>query len=153
MADIQFYHLLTTPLEKALPKLLEKALASGMRCVVRVDSLDRERALDNVLWEYDAAFLPHATAQDPLSDRQPIYITHQDETPNEASVLVITDGRQLTDTDGYAKILDMFDGHNASQLIAARARWKFYKDSGVKLAYNKQQPTGGWKQEQTANAG
>jgi len=152
MAEIQFYHLLSSPLEVALPKLLERALAADMRCVVHVDSPQMEKKLDDLLWQHDGAFLPHGTSQDPFKERQPIYITHQQETPNAASVLVVTDGLQVSAVDDYIKILDLFDGHQESQVAAARARWKHYKDAGIKLTYNKQQPRGGWKQEQTANA-
>ena len=37
MTDIGFYHLTATPLEKALPKLLEKVLSSNMKALVLVD--------------------------------------------------------------------------------------------------------------------
>lgn len=152
MTEIQFYHLLTSPLEKTLPKLLERALTANMRCVVRVSSPQAGKKLDDMLWEHENRFLPHGTAQDAHPDRQPVYITHEDENPNQASVLVITDGLQINDTKHYTKILDLFDGHQESQVAAARLRWKHYKDAGIKLTYNKQQAGGGWKQEQTANA-
>ncbi|MGH7030781.1 MAG: DNA polymerase III subunit chi [Stellaceae bacterium] len=35
MAEIGFYHLLSTPLERALPKLLERVCAQGHVVVVR----------------------------------------------------------------------------------------------------------------------
>ena len=41
MADIRFYHLGAMPLERALPKLLEQALARSMRVVVMAGSKER----------------------------------------------------------------------------------------------------------------
>ena len=65
MAEIGFYHLLTTPLDRALPRLLERARAQGYRIVVRAASPDRVEHLNAVLWTYDeASFLPHGSARD-----------------------------------------------------------------------------------------
>ena len=65
MAEIGFYHLLTTPLERALPRLLERARAQGYRIVVRAASPERVEHLNALLWTYDeASFLPHGSARD-----------------------------------------------------------------------------------------
>ena len=44
VAEIGFYHLLSTPLERALPRLLERAGAQGYRIVVRAASAGSGRA-------------------------------------------------------------------------------------------------------------
>ena len=60
VTEIGFYHLTCTPLERALPKLLEKVLASGARAVVRAGSDERVEFLNGALWTYQpASFLPH----------------------------------------------------------------------------------------------
>ncbi|HYU13358.1 MAG TPA: DNA polymerase III subunit chi, partial [Stellaceae bacterium] len=41
MAEIGFYHLLSTPLERALPRLLERARAQGHKIVIRAASPER----------------------------------------------------------------------------------------------------------------
>ena len=65
MTEIGFYHLLTTPLERALPRLLERARAQGYRLVVRAASSERVEHLNALLWTYDeAGFLPHGSARD-----------------------------------------------------------------------------------------
>jgi DNA polymerase-3 subunit chi len=148
MATIQFYHLLHTPLERALPKLMEKLLAGDGRAVVRVGSESQATALSDVLWSYDpASFLPHGTARDGHVTEQPIYITATAENPNGANHLVITDGTELSDFSGYEKILDLFDGLNDAELLRARARFRAYKEAGHSLTYIKQQDNGGWKVE------
>ncbi len=55
MTEVGFYHLLTTPLEKALPGLLVKALDGGMRAVVLAGSDERVEALCAALWTFDPA--------------------------------------------------------------------------------------------------
>ena len=65
MVEIAFYQLRRTPLEKALPKLLEKVLESGRRAVVLAASEERAEALNAALWTYEqGSFLPHGTARD-----------------------------------------------------------------------------------------
>ena len=39
MAEVGFYHLTRSPLEEALPRLLEKAYATGQRALVRVGGI------------------------------------------------------------------------------------------------------------------
>ena len=52
MTDIAFYHLTRSPLEAALPKLLEKTLDAGKRAVVVAGSEERVENLNNALWTY-----------------------------------------------------------------------------------------------------
>ena len=152
MTEIQFYHLLTTPMHRALPKLMEKALASGGRSVVLVNAEAVAEQLDQALWDYDPnRFLPHGTMKDPQPERQPIYITTRAENPNGATILVVTDGSQCEQFDGFHKVLDLFDGHDEQAVTQARTRWQAYKDAGLRLNYIQQQKGGGWKSMATAN--
>ena len=51
MADIGFYHLLSTPLERALPRLLERAAGQGHRIVVQAGSQERVEHLNALLMD------------------------------------------------------------------------------------------------------
>jgi DNA polymerase-3 subunit chi len=148
MTTIQFYHLLHTPLARALPKLMEKMLEQNSRAVVLTGSQSVAQALADALWAGDpASFLPNGMANEGNKESQPIYITWKAENPNDADVLVITDGSQIDDFEGFRKVLDMFDGANPQEVAKARERWTAYKDAGHDLTYIKQQPSGGWKAE------
>lgn len=143
--DIQFYHLTATPLERALPKLLEKALAGNFRVLVRTRDAALTERLNTVLWTYHPdSFLPHGTKKDGNAERQPIYITHENENPNAANLAVVTDGSLCDDTTGLTRLLDIFDGANDNEVMAARERWAAYKKAGHSLAYIKQNTAGGW---------
>jgi DNA polymerase-3 subunit chi len=146
MADLRFYHLQTTPLERALPKLLERALAQGFRVVVIAGSKERVEHLDAALWTYDdASFLPHGSARDGNASRQPVWLTTEDENPNGATMLVTIDGAASTRLEEYQRCLDMFDGSEPS-VAAARQRWKAAKEAGHALTYW-QQTDQGWAQK------
>ena len=148
MTEISFYHLERTPLKSALPKILEKAHAAGMRTVVIAGSEESVADLNTALWTYDPdSFLPHGSAEDGPAADQPIYLTVHDENPNAASVLALVDGSDVDDYSSFDRVLDLFDGHDQEAVRAARQRWKSRKDAGHELTYWQQTPTGGWEKK------
>jgi DNA polymerase-3 subunit chi len=153
MTTISFYHLLSTSRERAVPKLMEKALVSGAKVVILSSVEAQLKAMSDALWSNDAAsFLPHGGARDGHKEQQPIYLTLTDENPNGAEILCILDGSSPASLTTYSKVLDVFDGSNEDDVAAARERWKTYKAQGLALHYVKQQTGGGWKVEMTNEA-
>lgn len=145
MAEIGFYHLLATPLERALPRLLERARAQGYPILVRCGSPERVAQLDALLWTYDeTSFLPHGSARDGNPAVQPIWLTEGDENPNGATMLVLVDGVAAGDLSSFARCADLFDGADENALEAARARWRRARDAGHSLTYW-QQTGSGWE--------
>ena len=143
MAEIGFYHLRTTPLERALPRLLERAFADGHRVVVLAGSAERVAHLDGLLWTYnEASFLPHGSARDGNAARQPIFLTERDENPNGATMVVLLDGAQSASLATFARCCDMFDGNDETAVEAARRRWSEAKAAGHSLTYWQQTATG-----------
>ncbi|MBN8543891.1 MAG: DNA polymerase III subunit chi [Alphaproteobacteria bacterium] len=153
MTKIQFYHLLSTSIERAIPKLMEKALEGKSRVVMLASDEQMIKRVSDAMWSGDPnGFLPHGTAKEAHKSEQPIYLSLVDENPNNADVLVVLDGSMPTSYSTYAKVLDVFDGNDDAQVNAARERWTKYKEQGVALQYVKQQPNGGWKIESESNA-
>ncbi len=153
MTAIQFYHLTATPLERALPKLLEKALAAGNRILLLEENDQRRDHLNQLLWTYDpGSFLPHGSTQDGDPQDHPILLSPGLENANNANLLLVADGRTVENTDGFARILDMFDGRNDEATASARVRWKQYKGAGHTLTYLRQTEQGGWEQSASTTA-
>lgn len=145
MSEVGFYHLERTSLERALPKLLEKVLAAGMRAVVLAGSEEQVEALNAALWTYDpASFLAHGSAADDHAEDQPIYLTAKEEAPNGAQVLVLVDGVRPAFLADFRRCLDLFDGNDPAAVHAARERWSALKDAGHTLTYWQQTPQGTW---------
>ena len=143
MAEIGFYHLLATPLERALPRLLERARAQGHRIVVRAASAERVEHLNALLWTFDeASFLPHGSARDGNPEAQPIWLTDRADNPNEATVLFLVDGVEAEDLAAFARCCDLFDGRDEAAVTAARDRWRRAKEAGHALTYWQQTETG-----------
>lgn len=147
--DIAFYQLTTSSLEKTLPKLLEKVYQSGVHSVVLIDSIERLKILNGVLWTYSTgAFLPHGSSDEPadMHAHQPIWLTtSSSENPNNATVLVVTSGQEITDFEGYNRCLDVFDGNDINSLDIAKQRLRFYQDKGHTIVYWRQNLMGVWE--------
>ena len=148
MTEIRFYHLTRMPLERALPALLERALAAGMRSVVIAGSEERVEALNQLLWTYEErSFLPPGSKRDGRPERQPVWLTTEDENPNGATCLVLTDGAVSNRVGEYQRCLDLFDGQDPAAVEAARERWTQWKDAGHQLSYWQQDDSGRWQQK------
>lgn len=147
MTEIGFYHLLSWPLERALPRLLERARAQAYRIVVRAASAERVEHLNALLWTYDdASFLPHGSARDGNPEEQPIWLTDRDDNPNQATMLVLVDGVGANDLDAFARVADLFDGTDPQAVEAARSRWREATAAGHTLTYWQQTETG-WQKK------
>ena len=147
MAEIGFYHLLTTPIERALPRLLERARALGYRIVVRAASSERVEHLNTLLWTWDeASFLAHGSARDGNPASQPIWLSDGQDNPNGATMLVLLDGVEAEDVSSFARCADFFDGNDDAAVASARERWRRAAASGHTLTYW-QQTAAGWEKK------
>lgn len=149
MTEVSFYHLQIEPLEKALPRLLEKVLARDFRVLVRTVSTDLAEILDDSLWTYKAdSFLPHGLATDSdAPERQPILLsTEETQNPNAANVLTLLEDAPAADLSSFERCLYMFNGNDDDALALARARWKQFKDEGIPVSYH-QQTDQGWQKK------
>lgn len=148
MTGIAFYHLRKWPLEKALPRLLEKTLEAGKRAVVMAGSEDRVEALDSLLWTYGRdSWLPHGSARDGNPGDHPVWLTTEDENPNRSDFLFLTDGAASARTGDYERCFELFDGNDPAAVEAARKRWKAYLEEGHDLTYWQQTEAGGWEEK------
>ncbi len=154
MTRIGFYHLQTMSLEQALPPLLEKARKAGHRILVLAGSSERVRHLDEQLWTYEAAsFLPHGAARDGTEGLQPIFLSERDDNPNQADLLVLTDGVSSTHLDDFTRCLTLFDGRDETALLKARGFWKEWAAAGHELVYYQQTDRGGWQEKAKSGGG
>lgn len=152
MARLDFYHLHRWPLDQALPRLLTRAYRSGARVLVLAASLDRVRALNALLWTFDAnSWLPHGCRDDGHAEHQPIWLSDREERPNGATIVVLTEGMTVADPGAWDRVLDLFDGRDETAVQAARERWRAARDTGHELHYWQQTETGGWTEKATAN--
>ena len=148
MTEIAFYHLERSTLEAALAKLLEKALANGLRAVVKAGSEERVEALNAALWSYEqGSFLAHGSARDGNGPDQPVWLTAGDDNPGGATVLFLADGSESVEIGNFSRGLELFDGRDDDALQTARSHWKAYKEAGHDLTYWQQNDKGSWEKQ------
>ncbi len=153
MSEVLFYHLERAALEDVLPGLLERTRERGWKALVRVGSAEHMAALDRHLWTYnDHGFLAHGTAADGHAERQPIYLTTENENPNLAEVLFVVGGAAPDDwsdpaVHAHTRIVLLFDGRDEEALAAARGQWKLAREAGHETTYWKQSADGRWEKQ------
>jgi DNA polymerase III subunit chi len=146
MTDIKFYHLTTTPLEKALPQILRRVLDGEKRAVIQFSDSSLMKIIDDMLWVFSQRQpIPHGTKQDGFETEQPLFLTIEDANPNGAGSLINIGENEISDfTYSFSQFIDIFDGNNINELEKARARYAAHKKSGKDVTYFKQDEKGAW---------
>ena len=100
------------------------------------------------MWTYhDRSFLPHGTIKDGRAEQQPVWLTVEDEAPNGAEVLFLTDGATSERIADYALCAILFDGNDDEALGQARDQWKTVKAAGHAVTYWQQDDQGRWSEK------
>ncbi len=150
MSRIDFYHLQKSGIEEVLPKLLEKAYASGKHIVVKIGTEDRVEFINTLLWTYDdASFLPHGSKKDGNAASQPVWLTSGDDNPNQASMLFLIDDAKIS-TDklsDFERVFNIFDGASEESIKQARVFWKEAKSASHECHYWQQTASGSWEEK------
>jgi len=153
MSEIHFYHLQIHPLDRALPKLLEKSLERDWHVCLQMRTPEKCVALNELLWNVgEDGFLPHGTAEDGDVEFQPIYLTMGSENPNGAQIRFFVECAQIApalaaSAEPYERLVIIFDGNDENELNDARAQWKALKDTGLPMSYFQQTESGGWEKK------
>ena len=150
MTQVDFYHLQKQSLENVLPKLLEKAYATGKPIKVKVGNEERVEFINSALWSYDEqSFLPHGSKKDGFGEEQPIWISAGDDAPNQAVFLFLVDGAVVAPDvlSQYERVFNIFDGNSEAALNQARAFWKELKASSNTINYWQQDDAGKWNKK------
>jgi DNA polymerase-3 subunit chi len=143
--QVDFYHLTTTPVDRALPSIAVKVVDSGGRLLVVSGDEAQRRQIDSSLWTWQAdSFLPHAQAGAGDDSLQPVLIADAVEPANGARFVALIDGLWREEALGFDRAFHFFDGDN---IAAARLAWKALAGrDGVERRYWKQDENGRWTQ-------
>ena len=143
--QVDFYHLVASPLERVLPKIAEKLVEGGGRLVVVAADEVQRAGIDRLLWTYAAdSFLPHAQAGGEGDADQPVLIAVDISDVNGARNIALIDGVWRDAALGFDRAFHFFDGDSVA---AARVAWKALADrDGVERRYWKQDDAGRWAQ-------
>jgi len=150
MTDIRFYHLQKQTLDQALPLILEKAGQSGKNITVRLSNKNEVERMNAHLWGYKPeSFMAHGCKKDGRAEKQPIWLSDLAENPNQAKILILTQGQEvaLDEMATYDLCCEMLDGRDDEAVSKARARWKLYKEADHDITYWHQSENGRWEKK------
>ncbi|MEL6768604.1 MAG: DNA polymerase III subunit chi [Pseudomonadota bacterium] len=151
MAELGFYRLTETPLERALPVMLAKSLERGWRVEVRGRAAATMEALDLALWSHEQeGFLPHGLAGGPHDARQPVLLTTAPSPaggPREALFLIDRAGFDTGEAAGLTRTALLFDGHDPEALEEARTHWRSTTAAGLRAVFWAQAAGGRWEKQ------
>jgi DNA polymerase-3 subunit chi len=143
--QVDFYHLTRLPLERALPQIAEKVLASGARLLIVAADEALRASLDQLLWSYaPESFLPHGRAGGEHDALQPVLISGEVVPVNGARHVALADGTWRDAALEFDRAFHFFDDE---RIVEARAAWKgLGARDGVERRYWKQNDAGRWEQ-------
>lgn len=147
MAEIGFYHLTETPLEAALPVMLQRSLERGWRAELRVGDATLVDLLDEMLWtSRDDGFLPHGRAGDPHEARQPILLTVEPAMGDPRAALFLVAGAAFDPSEAALRTRTalVFDGRDEDAVAAARDAWRAAVTATLPASYWAQEAGGRW---------
>ena len=141
MTSIDFYFNAGDRLEVAC-RLAGKALQQKKRVLIYAPQAEDAQRLDRLLWTAQAvSFIPHCMAQDPLAADTPVLIAMDgeahtrtgDQAPVAAcEVLVNLSSEHPPFFERHERLLEIVP-QDEEQVLAARARFKFYRERGYPL--------------------
>ena len=142
--QVDFYHLTTMAVERALPKIAEKIIGNGGRLLVVAESATQRQALDRLLWTYSPeSFLPHGEAGGADDAAQPVLLSGSTVAANAARNIALVDGVWRDAALEFDRAFHFFD---ADRIAEARTAWKALADrDGVTRNYWKQNDDGRWE--------
>ena len=150
MPRIDFYHLQKQTLDQVLPKLIEKAYGTGMPIKIKIGNEARVEFINSLLWTYnEESFIPHGSKKDGFAKEQPIWLSSEDDNPNQAQMLFLVDGAQIPqqEIEKYERIFNIFDGNDDTSLQQARTFWKNISTTTCEKNYFQQDDNGHWNKK------
>ena len=143
--QVDFYHLTTTPLDRALPQIAERVVAGGARLLIVAADEEARASLDRLLWSYTPdSFLPHAQAGAADDAAQPVLIAGDATAANGARHIALADGVWRDAALGFDRAFHFFGDEEVGE---ARAAWRSLAGrDDVGRRYWKQNDAGRWEQ-------
>ena len=135
--EINFYQSDET-LHKIIATICLKLINDDKKIVIYNQSQEIINYLDDSLWQFPKLkFIPHATYQDNNKEKQPIYITNNQENPNQASHLILIN--QIADLNFIQNFQKTFYFFNSNDINLAKENWQNWQNNNLKLNYFKKQ--------------
>ncbi len=133
MTSIDFYFNTADKLQVAC-RLAGKAMAQGKRLLIYAPQADTAQRIDRMLWTWQATgFVPHCGAQDPLAGDTPVLISAEVDADAACVVLLNLAAETPPAFERFERLLELVTPDEEDRR-AARARYRFYRERGYRIA-------------------
>ncbi len=145
--EVSFYRISATPIERALPKLLEKILQQNYSCLIKFEDNALMEELNSKLWSIGRkTFIPHGSINDKNPELQPVLLTTGAENLNSANLLITIGKSNFPESQVFGKVLHLFED-TSEEISWAREVYKTWQDAGYNINYFIQDSAGNWSKQ------
>ena len=132
MTRVEFYFNVPDKLAKTA-ELCEKAVAKGRQLTVFTQDQHMNSVLQQRLWQHSASsFLPSSTADEATSQFSPIVLATDGENLLQDDVLINLQTQHPPFFSRFRHLVELV-GTDEADKVAARARFRFYRDRGYEV--------------------
>jgi len=132
MTRIEFIYNVKNKMEKSA-ELCEKALLKGHKLTIITQNETMSREVQNLLWQYSAtSFLPNNMGNDIYANFSPILIHETSLNFLQDDVLINLQMEPPTFYGRFRYLVELV-GCDDEDKVAARARFRFYKERGYEI--------------------
>lgn len=136
MTAIDFYAQVADPL-RTVARIVVKAYRQNGSVRVLTPDAETTAALDRLLWqEPQVGFIPHCRLGSPTAAETPVLIDESLEHAGPAAVLINLCAEPPPFFSRFERLVEIV-GEDEEQVIAGRARFRFYRERGYELRTHK----------------
>ena len=133
MTGVDFYFNAADKLQVAC-RLAGKALAQGKRLLIYAPQADTAQRIDRLLWTWPATgFVPHCRAEDPIAAQTPVLIAGDAAGVAPCDILPNLGPETPPAFERFERLLEVVASDDGDRQ-AARARYRFYRERGYRVA-------------------
>lgn len=136
MTRIDFYFNADSRLQFAC-KIVAKALRQKLRVAIFSKDDVVSRTLDKLMWSSPpTVFTPHCTESDILAEETPVLFIRDMNVVSQRDLLVNLDLEPPPLFSRFPRLIEIVSRDDKSDQLAARVRFRFYRDRGYALSHH-----------------
>jgi DNA polymerase III subunit chi len=119
----------------ALLNLVKEALDKRNQVTILTESEESARLLNHALWQRDASsFFPNVLTDHALAIHTPVLIGWQEKSFSQDDILINLTQQQITNFSRFRQLVELVSSDETDK-VAARNRFKFYRDRGYEIKH------------------
>ena len=134
MTRIDFYFNVSNK-PKLLVELVQSALTKRRLVTIFTDNAEDASMISTSLWQQDAtSFMPNVLSSDELAAQTPVLIHYKENALLQEDMLINLTKTQPSFFSRFTQLVELV-GEGEQDKVAARSRYKFYRDRGYEIKH------------------